>query len=109
MISSESDLTHTHPGELEPYLVLDVNDVRMEGVAGDQLTEQRAAHIAASREHILYKSQLPEAYEEQKQTLNVTQALKAMKLDSDQTLPQFLKKELGLKALSKKEYGLRKR
>jgi len=38
MIGSESDFTtHSHLGELEPYLILNVNGVRMEGAAGDNI------------------------------------------------------------------------
>ena len=56
VVHDESDLNHSHPGKIEPYLVLNVNDVKMEGAAGDHVIEQRASHIVAIREYTVYKS-----------------------------------------------------
>ena len=69
-------------------MVLDVKDVRMDGAADDQVIHQRATHIAATKEYTVYKSQLLEAQDEK--MLDVTQALKAMKLNTDLTFPKFL-------------------
>ena len=66
MIQADTDLNHSHPGDVEPYIILDVKDVRMDGAVDDQVIQQRATHIAAAKEYTIYKSQLLEIQEEKK-------------------------------------------
>jgi hypothetical protein len=67
VIHEESDLNHSHPGDVEPYAVLkNIGDIDMEGTGNDNVIVQRMAHVAATREYTVFKSQLPEAHEEEK-------------------------------------------
>ena len=65
-------------------MVLKVADINMEGVGESQTITNRAQHTTATGHYTVFESQLPES--QKKQVLDVTQAMKAMKLNTDLTL-----------------------
>lgn len=64
--------------------MLKVHDIDMEAVCDNNALTSRAEHIIATGEYPVFKSNLHE--EQQKHIIDVTLALKDMKLNTDQTL-----------------------